>query len=72
MAANDNQEEDLNVFGERLAACSIDPATGFYRNGCCSTDEEDRGLCEEGEEAEHRHVEGALPVRAHAQVEDGL
>ena len=43
MAANDNQEEDLNVFGERLAACSIDPVTGFYRNGCCSTGEEDRG-----------------------------
>ena len=25
MAANDNKEEDLNVFGERLASCSVDP-----------------------------------------------
>jgi hypothetical protein len=43
MAANDNQEDDINVFGERLLACSVDPATGFYRNGCCSTGAEDRG-----------------------------
>jgi uncharacterized protein (DUF2237 family) len=43
MAANDNQEEDVNVFGERLVPCSADPVTGFYRNGCCSTGEEDRG-----------------------------
>jgi uncharacterized protein (DUF2237 family) len=43
MPANDNQEEDLNVFGERLASCSVDPVTGFYRDGCCSTGEEDRG-----------------------------
>lgn len=43
MAANDDQEEDVNVFGELLAPCSADPVTGFYRNGCCSTGEEDRG-----------------------------
>lgn len=43
MAANDNQEEDVNVFGERLVPCSVDPMTGFYRNGCCSTGAEDRG-----------------------------
>lgn len=43
MAANDNKEEDLNVFGERLALCSVDPVTGFYRDGCCSTGDEDRG-----------------------------
>jgi uncharacterized protein (DUF2237 family) len=43
MAANDNKEEDLNVFGETLAVCSVDPATGFYRDGCCSTGDEDRG-----------------------------
>jgi uncharacterized protein (DUF2237 family) len=43
MAANDNKEEDLNVFGERLASCSVDPVTGFYRDGCCSTGDEDRG-----------------------------
>jgi uncharacterized protein len=43
MAANDNKEEDLNVFGEKLASCSIDPVTGFFRDGCCSTSDEDRG-----------------------------
>jgi hypothetical protein len=43
MAANDNQEDDVNVFGERLSPCSTDPATGFYRNGCCSTGAEDIG-----------------------------
>jgi uncharacterized protein len=43
MAANDNQEDDVNVFGDRLASCSVDPVTGFYRNGCCSTGTEDRG-----------------------------
>ena len=43
MAANDNKEEDLNVFGERLASCSVDPVTGFYRDGCCSISDEDRG-----------------------------
>ena len=43
MAANDNQEDDLNVFGERLLVCSVDPVTGFYRDGCCSTGAEDRG-----------------------------
>jgi uncharacterized protein len=33
-----------NVFGEKLAVCSLDPMTGFYRNGCCDTDSNDRGL----------------------------
>ena len=43
MAANDNKEEDINVFGEQLSLCSVDPVTGFYRDGCCSTSDEDRG-----------------------------
>jgi len=43
MAANDNQEDDINVFGEPMRSCSDDPLTGFYRNGCCSTGPEDRG-----------------------------
>ena len=34
---------DLNVFGERLAPCSSDPVTGFFRDGCCSTGPEDAG-----------------------------
>ena len=43
MPANDNQEDDVNVFGEKLSPCSEDPVTGFYRNGCCSTGAEDVG-----------------------------
>src|ERR1700693_3578863 len=26
-----------NVFGEPLLACSMNPVTGFYRDGCCNT-----------------------------------
>ena len=36
-------EAELNVLGEPLQTCSIDPMTGFYRNGCCSTGPEDAG-----------------------------
>jgi uncharacterized protein len=32
-----------NVFGEPLETCSISPMTGFYRDGCCNTGEEDLG-----------------------------
>jgi uncharacterized protein len=32
-----------NVLGERLEVCSIDPMTGFYRDGCCATSREDVG-----------------------------
>ena len=34
---------DLNVLGEPLQPCSMNPLTGFYRNGCCKTGEDDRG-----------------------------
>ncbi|MBN7811917.1 DUF2237 domain-containing protein [Algoriphagus sp. H41] len=33
-----------NVFGENLIPCSMMPLTGFFRTGCCETDEEDRGM----------------------------
>lgn len=33
-----------NVFGEPITVCSLQPLTGFYRDGCCNTDQEDRGL----------------------------
>ena len=33
-----------NVLGEPLIACSTDPLTGFYRDGCCNTGEQDQGL----------------------------
>lgn len=33
-----------NIFGEPLATCSMKPLTGFYRDGCCTTNEADQGL----------------------------
>ena len=35
--------ESLNVFGRELTPCSIDPLTGFFRDGCCNTCEQDVG-----------------------------
>ena len=32
-----------NVLGGPPAACSFDPLTGWYRDGCCHTDEQDAG-----------------------------
>jgi uncharacterized protein (DUF2237 family) len=36
-------EPSVNVLGGRLEACSTDPMTGFFRNGCCDTNAADRG-----------------------------
>ena len=33
-----------NVFGEKLEDCSHAPLTGWYRDGCCNTDEIDHGV----------------------------
>ena len=33
----------LNVLGEKLEPCSFDPLTGWYRDGCCNTDQNDAG-----------------------------
>ncbi|RZO49844.1 MAG: DUF2237 family protein [Candidatus Pelagibacterales bacterium] len=33
-----------NVLGENLESCSSNPLTGWYRDGCCNTDEMDQGL----------------------------
>ena len=33
-----------NVLGGELEPCGSDPLTGFYRDGCCSTGDEDIGL----------------------------
>ncbi|MEO0448550.1 MAG: DUF2237 domain-containing protein [Verrucomicrobiota bacterium] len=35
--------EDRNVLGEELEPCGMDPVTGFYRTGKCSTSDEDGG-----------------------------
>jgi uncharacterized protein (DUF2237 family) len=37
------QEVTLNVFGEPIVPCSFDPLTGFFRDGCCKTDAQDKG-----------------------------
>ena len=34
---------ELNVLGTPLQACSFDPLTGWFRDGCCRTDEHDSG-----------------------------
>ena len=33
-----------NVLGQPLEPCGFDPLTGFYRDGCCNTGPDDRGL----------------------------
>lgn len=33
-----------NVLGGDLETCSMDPMTGFYRDGCCNTGREDDGM----------------------------
>jgi hypothetical protein len=33
-----------NVLGAELQSCSVEPMTGFYRDGCCRTGREDIGL----------------------------
>ena len=32
-----------NVLGEKLEVCSLKPMTGWYRDGCCNTDQTDVG-----------------------------
>lgn len=39
-----DRRPDRNVLGGELKACSYDPLTGFYRNGCCSTGPGDFGV----------------------------
>ena len=36
-------DDSINVFDETLIACGADPVTGFYRDGCCNTCEEELG-----------------------------
>ena len=37
-------EQALNVFGQPLEPCGMDPLTGFYRDGCCNTGYDDPGM----------------------------
>ncbi len=37
------REPAINVLGGELEPCSKDPLTGFFRDGCCNTSEQDAG-----------------------------
>lgn len=39
-----SDKEEKNVLGGKLEDCSVDPITGFFRDGCCRTNEQDIGL----------------------------
>lgn len=34
----------LNVLGQPLESCSLDPLTGYYRTGCCENRGDDPGM----------------------------
>lgn len=36
-------DESINVFGEELETCGEEPMTGFFRDGCCNTSDQDFG-----------------------------
>ena len=42
-ASGGGRERALNVLGGTLVPCSLDPVTGFFRDGCCRTCVEDVG-----------------------------
>jgi uncharacterized protein (DUF2237 family) len=38
-----DMDKSRNVFGEPLESCSEEPLTGFFRDGCCNTSDQDTG-----------------------------
>ncbi|MFL2553762.1 MAG: DUF2237 family protein [Candidatus Rariloculaceae bacterium] len=36
-------DSPVNVFGDPLDSCNENPMTGFFRDGCCNTSDEDAG-----------------------------
>ncbi len=40
---NDPTTPARNVLGQPLVPCSFNPLTGYFRDGCCKTDETDHG-----------------------------
>ena len=38
-----DMDSPVNVFGEKIEGCSDRPKTGFFRDGCCNTNEQDAG-----------------------------
>ena len=54
MAITLEMHESKNVYGEALIPCSTKPLTGFFRDGCCNTSDQDMGshtVCVEVTEA---------------------
>ena len=39
-----SKETPRNVLGSELLDCSHSPLTGWFRDGCCNTDAQDRGM----------------------------
>ena len=37
-------KKQKNVLGGDLELCSSNPLTGWFRDGCCNTDDNDNGL----------------------------
>ena len=37
------EPKQKNVLGQPIEPCSMEPRTGFFRTGCCETDDTDRG-----------------------------
>lgn len=40
----EEKSAEKNVLGGELKDCSLNPMTGFFRDGCCRTNEQDLGL----------------------------
>jgi uncharacterized protein (DUF2237 family) len=43
MARIASKDRSVNVYGEALAGCNDEPMTGFFRDGCCNTSDQDTG-----------------------------
>ncbi len=43
MLNKNHVKPQLNIFGEPILPCSINPMTGFFRDGCCNTNASDHG-----------------------------
>ena len=39
-----SEEFQKNVLGEKLEPCSTEPLTGWFRDSCCNTDNNDHGI----------------------------
>ena len=39
-----NGTKQKNIFGEPLEPCSNEPLTGWFRDGCCNTNNNDKGI----------------------------